>query len=153
MTRYFLALLAAILVMHTNTSLAVEFPTAPPNLKEMEAKGLPRLTAEELKAYFPGVIDSKGPKGRHIIISNPDGTCLRKPFKHGLKEDLGRWRIDEKNNTHCRSMPKQMRNVMGKGGYEENCFAVFRDPDGIHFFDYDVQDGFFAHVWRRSSDQ
>jgi hypothetical protein len=105
-----------------------------------------------LKAYFPGVVDSKGPKGRHIITHNPDGTCLRKAAKQGLKDASGTWRIDEKQNIYCRSMPKAGRNVMASGGLDENCFAVFRDPDGSHFFDYDIQDGFYAHTWRKAKE-
>ncbi|GEM_PF-1438683 len=145
--------LALVLACQCHSALAQEFPGAPPNLKEMEAKGLPRVSAEELKGFFPGVVDSKGTKGRHIITHNPDGSFLRKGFKHGLADVKGTWRIDEKNNTYCRGVPKQGRGLVAKGGYEENCFAVFRDPDGIHHFDYDVQDGFFAHVWRKATDQ
>ena len=146
-----LVMLAATLLMSFNAAgYAQEFPTAPPNLKEMEAKGLPRLSAEELKAFFPGVIDSKGTKGRHILTFNADGTLLRKPFKHGLSEDTGTWKIDEKNNTHCVSLPKGKGVV--KKGYDENCFATFRAPDGVHFFDYDVSDGFYAHVWRKAAE-
>lgn len=150
MRKLFVVLLGAILIAPLS-GLADEFPTAPPKLKEMEAKGLPRLTADELKAFFPGVVDSKGTKGRHIITHNPDGTCLRKAFKHGLSDDSGTWRIDDKDNTYCRAMPKGKGVV--KKGVEENCFAVFRAPDGIHFFDYDVQDGFYAHTWRKASEQ
>ena len=25
--------------------------------------------------------------------------------------------------------------------------------DGVHFFDYDVSDGFYAHVWRKAAEQ
>lgn len=153
MQRNHLAALALALLMPFGAaSFAQEFPTAPPKLKEMEDKGLPRLSAEELKTLFPGVIDSRGTKGRHIITFNPDGTVLRKPFKHGLSDDSGSWRIDEKNNTHCRSLQKG-RGVAKQGGLEEHCFAAFRAPDGVHFFDYDVADGFYAHTWRKAPGQ
>lgn len=154
MTRYIMAMLAAVLVMPVTASFAQEFPTAPPNLKEVEATGLPRLSVEDLKAMLPGVVDSKGPKGRHLITQNADGTCLRKAAKRGVGQDAsGTWRVDEKNDAYCRSLPKMGKGIMAKGGYEENCFAVFRAPDGIHYFDYDVQDGFYAHVWRKTSEQ
>ena len=154
MTRHFIAMLAVALVMPMSASFAQEFPSAPPNLKEVEAQGLPRLNAGELKAVLPGVVDAKGPKGRHLFIQNADGTCVRKAAKRGVGQDAsGTWRVDEKNNTYCRSLPKMGRGVMTKGGFEENCFAVFRAPDGVHYFDYDVQDGFSTHVWRKTSEQ
>lgn len=154
MMRYFIAMWITALVMPLTVSFAQEFPTAPPNIKEAESRGLPRLGVEDLKAVLPGVVDSKGVKGRHLITQNVDGTCLRKAAKHAVGQDAsGTWRIDEKNDTYCRSLPKMGRGVMAKGGYEEHCFAVFRAPDGIHYFDYDVQDGFYAHVWRKASEQ
>lgn len=36
----------------TSMVMAAEFPSAPPNLKEIEAQGLPRLSAQELKGLF-----------------------------------------------------------------------------------------------------
>lgn len=154
MRRLFIAMLAGALLMPVSTSFAQEFPTAPPNLKEMEAKGLPRLSAEELKGLFPSVIDLRGPTGRHIVIHNADGSCIRKAAKRAVGQDAtGTWRINEKNNSLCRNMPKMGKGVMAKGGSEENCFAVFRATDGIHFFDYDVQDGFYAHTWRKAPEQ
>ncbi len=147
-----LAMLAAMLV--STFALAAEFPSAPPNLKEVEAQGLPRLSAEELKALFPAVIDSKGPTGRHLITHNADGSCLRQAAKRAVGGDAsGTWRIVEKDNTYCRSLPRMGKGVMAKGGYQENCFAVFRAKDGVHYFDYDVDDGFFAHVWRKAEGQ
>lgn len=153
MTRRYLAFLAAALVMPFSAGLAADFPTAPPNLKEMEATGLPRASAEDLKAYFPGIVDWKGVKSRRIITHDPDGTLVSKGFKKGFADVSGKWRIDEKNNTYCKTLPQQRGGAMAKGGLEENCFAVFRASDGVHFFDYDVQDGFFVSVWRKSSDQ
>jgi len=150
MKRRYLAVLAAALVMPFSTSLAEEFPSAPPNLKEMEAKGMPRLSAEELKAFFPGVVVSRssvsGHIGTHVITHNSDGSYERKGLRKSAEVIHGKWRIDEKNNTYCRAFT-------GKKGYENNCFAVFKAPDGINYFDYDVQDGLNVHVWRKSSDQ
>ena len=150
MKRRYLAVLATALMMPFSASLAEEFPSAPPNLKEVESKGMPRLSAEELKAFFPGVIVSRssisGQIGTHVITHNSDGTYERKGLKKSVVVIRGKWRIDEKNNTYC-------RDFTGKKGYENNCFAVFKAPDGIHYFDYDVQDGLYAYVWRKSSDQ
>jgi hypothetical protein len=143
--------LAAALAMPWAVTCAQEFPAAPPNLKEVESMGLPRLSAEDLKASFPGAIDSKGPTGRHIFTHDADGTCVRKAAKNAVGSDAsGKWRIDEKSNAFCRAMPKMGRGVMAKGGTEEHCFAVFRAPDGTHFFSYDVKDGFYAHTWRKA---
>lgn len=154
MRRLFIVMLATALLMPISTGFAQEFPTAPPNLKEMETKGLPRVSTEELKELFPGVIDSRGPTGRHIVIHNADGTCIRKAAKHGVGQDAsGKWRINEKNNTLCRYMPRMGKGVMAKGGSEEHCFALFRAADGMHFFEYDVQDGFYAHTWRKAPEQ
>ena len=47
----------------------------------------------------------------------------------------GTWRIDEKSNAYCNTFT-------GKKGTEEGCFAVFRAPDGTHYFDYEVDTGF-----------
>jgi hypothetical protein len=148
MNRNHLVMLStAFLMSFGAASFAQQFPSAPPKLKEMEATGAQRMSAEELKTFFPGVIDSKGTKGRHIITFNADGTLLRK----GMKDDPGTWRIDERNNTHCRSLPKGRG--LSKKGYQENCFVTFRAPDGVHYFDYDVDDGFYAHVWRKAAEQ
>lgn len=141
MRKRYLLCLAGALILPLSVTFAAEFPSAPPNLKEMEAKGLSRLTTDELKALFPAEIVSKGTKGKQHQSLQPDGTFVRK----GFQEAVGKWRIDEKNNAYCKALQK-------KKGYEENCFAVFRDPDGIHFFDYDIQDGFYAHTWRKAKE-
>lgn len=133
-----LSCLALILAMPFNSAIAEAFPKAPATLKEMEVKGLPRLSSAEMKAFFPGVVISKGVKGKHIITHKPDGSMERK----GFKDKPGKWRIDDKNNTYCKGFQKRI-------GYDENCFAVFKSPDGIHYFDYDIDDGFYAHVWRK----
>jgi hypothetical protein len=108
---------------------------------------------EDLRTYFPGTIDARGPTGRHIYTHNPDGTCVRKAVKHAVSPDIsGTWLIKEKNNTYCRSFPNIGRGVVAVGGVEEHCFAVFRAPDGTHFFSYDVKDGFFANTWRKANE-
>ena len=136
---------AISMVLTTSFGVAGEFPEAPPNLKEMEATGLPRLSAAELKAFFPGAIESKGTKGKHLLILKPDGTAERKGGQ--AQRDLtGKWRIDEAKNAWCTEF-------WLRKGFENNCFAVFRAKDGMHYFDYDVDNGFYAHVWRRAEGQ
>lgn len=154
MRRLFIVMLTGILLVSVGASFAQEFPTAPPNIKEVEAKGLPRASTEELKAYFPGVVDWKGTRARRIITHNADGTLVSKGFKAGL-DVPGKWRIDEKNNTYCKEVPQpqQGTGVMTKGMYKEYCFAVFRAPDGTSFFDYDVQDGYYVATWRKAAEQ
>jgi len=133
--------LAVALAVPFSSALAQGFPTAPPNIKEAQALGLQRLTAEELKAFFPGVIKSKGPTGQHIWIYGADGSIDRKGFKG---DKPGTWRIDESKGALCNSFSR-------KQGPVEACLAVFRAPDGMHHFDYDLRDGFYAHTWRRDS--
>ncbi len=124
-----------------NPASAQDFPTAPVNLKEAQIQGLVRVTAEELKAFFPGVIDLRGPTGEHTMIYKADGSLERK----GFRDKPGSWRIDEGRNAYCNLFPRRM------GAPTEACFAVFRAADGRHYFDYDLRDGFYAHVWRRAA--
>jgi hypothetical protein len=153
MKRLLRLVLAAVFATQCIVTWAQEFPTAPPNLKEVEATGLQRLSSEDLKAHFPGAIDSKGPMGRHIFTHAADGTCVRKAAKKAVGADAsGTWYINEKNNTFCRALPRMGRGVMARGGVEEHCFAVFRASDGTHFFSYDVQDGFYASTWRKANE-
>lgn len=116
------------------------FPRAHPrNLHEAQAQGLHRLSADELKAFIPGTMEAVGirhGKGK-IRIYHPDGSFEAQ----GFQMRKGTWRIDSKDSTWCRTVEKKMRD-------QENCFAVFRAPDGIHFFDYDVADSFYAGTWR-----
>lgn len=72
--------------------------------------------------------------GRHISIFSADGTLPRRGSKRGVADAAWKWRIDEKNNAYCRYLPKG-RGAVTTGGYEENCDAAFRAPDGVHFFD------------------
>ncbi len=138
--------MAIALVLLTSPAFAQDFPTVPPNMKEAEAKGLPRVGAEELKAFFPGVAKFKGTTGKHLMTFKPDGSVDRK----GFRDTAGKWRIDEQNNAYCLAFTEAPHGFGKMHASKENCFAVFRAPDGTHFFDYDVANGFYAHVWRRA---
>ena len=136
------ALLAMFLALTTITH-AAEFPDAPPRQQDAEAQGLHRMSTAELKEFLPGKLVSRGVKGKHKKTFNPDGSAYRTGF--GQQEGGGTWRFDEKNNAYCNTFT-------GKKGIEESCFAVFRAPDGTHYFDYEVDTGFFAHTWRRATE-
>lgn len=132
----------SMLAASTAQTFGAEFPTAPPKLKDAEAQGLVRMSTEELKEFLPGKMVSVGVTGKHKRIFNPDGTADRTGF--GEKESTGTWRFDEKNNAYCNAFKE-------KKGIHETCFAVFRAPDGTHYFDYEVDTGFYSHVWRRAT--
>jgi hypothetical protein len=128
----------------TSLGHAAEFPTAPPKLKDAEAQGLYRMSTAELKEFLPGITESRGVKGKHKKTFKPDGSVDRTGF--GSKEATGTWRFDEKNNAYCNAFTE-------KKGYQENCFAVFRAPDGTHYFDYEIDTGSYSHVWRRATEE
>ena len=116
-----------------------DFPAAPPNLKEAEAKGLQRLTAEELKTLFPGAMKIK--RHRCSVATKtfkPDGSVE----VEGFKDLSGTWRLDEKRGVYCDRIHMKLK----RG---ERCYAVFRAGDGIHYFDYDIDDKLQTLVWRR----
>lgn len=132
-------ILFSLLMAVTTNTFATDFPKAPPNLKEAEAQGLQRINIEELKKFIPGIINNQGVKGvEHTLTFKPDGSYVRT----GFKDQTGEWHFDVKNNTYCVGFFK-------KGSYRENCFAVFRATDGTNFFDYDIDSGFYSHVWHR----
>ena len=135
-------LAVALLVSIPAIGLAQEFPQAPPKLKEAETQGLPRVSTEELKEFLPGKLDGLGPLGHRIKTFKSDGSVDRTSYSGKKAPDSGTWRFDEANNTYCQTF-------RGKMGSQEDCFAVFRAPDGTHFFDYDVKTGFFERTWRR----
>ena len=121
------------------------FPAGPPNLKEAEKKGLHRLSVDELKPFLPGVIELK----RHR------GGLATKTFKPNGKVDVvgpgtnrssGTWRFDEKRGVYC-------DNIFRKKDPGERCSATFSAGDGIHYFDYDIDDGLQTIVWRRAADK
>jgi hypothetical protein len=145
MKRLNLLITAFAIALAPHFSTAVEFPGAPPNLKEAEALGLPRLSATELKTFFPGVIECQGTVGRLTLILNPDGTAQRR-LPQEQKDSSGKWRFDEAKNAYCTSF-------WLRRGHVDNCFAVFRAKDGVHYFDYDVDNGFYTKVWRRAEGQ
>jgi len=138
------AVLLSMFVAATAIAYAEEFPTAPPRLKDAEAQGLVRMSTAELKESLPGKWEERGTRGKRLKTLNPDGTAHRTGFSQ--KEGDGKWRIDEKNNAFCNAFYE-------KKGYTENCFAVFRAPDGIHFFDYEIDTGFYQRVRRRATDE
>ena len=116
------------------------FPTEhPKNLKAAQAQGLHRLTAEELKAFIPGTMEAlRSNDGKtKLKMFKPDGVFEVRSFKN----KKGTWRIDTNANTWCRTIEKKRVDV-------EQCYATFRAPDGVHYFDIDVGDGFYASVWR-----
>lgn len=134
------ALLLSVFLASTAISHAAEFPTAPPRLKDAEAIGLHRMNATELKAFMPGKLESKGVRGGYVKTFKADGSVDRTDL--ALGEGTGTWRFDEKNNAFCNAFKE-------KKGYQENCFAVFRAPDEVHYFSYEIDTGFYAHTWRR----
>ena len=142
MKRLYLLCLAGALAVPFASVYAQEFPAAPPNLKEIKAKGLPRLSTEELKALFPDVVNFKGSTGQHKMTFKSDGLVVMTTDKQDM---TGKWRIDEKNNAYCMAFNF-------KKGYAEYCFAVFRASDGTHYFDYDIKNGFYARTWRQSTE-
>jgi hypothetical protein len=147
MNRLCVLCLSVVLFVPFSSAFAKEFPEAPANIKEAEALGLQRLSTEELKAFFPGVVKSKGTKGKHVLTYKPDGSVDRR----GFHDTTGKWRIDEKNNAYCLAFTESPHKLGRTHASKENCFAVFRASDGTHFFDYDIENGTYSHVWRRAS--
>jgi len=138
------AVLFSMLVASTAITHAADFPTAPPRLQDAEAQGLVRMSTAELKEFLPGKMEAKGVKGKHKRVFKPDGSAYRTGI--GEKESTGTWRFDEKNNAYCNAFKE-------KKGVQENCFAVFRAPDGSSYFDYEIDTGFYAHAWRRATQE
>lgn len=135
--------LSAALMMSASVVYALDFPQAPPNQKVAESQGLVRLDVSELTTLFQSaVIADQAQGGRCKFIYHTDGSVER---MGGLNKP-GQWRIDESKNVYCKSFHR-------KKGYSENCFAVYRAPDNIHYFDYDSKDGLFAQVWRCSKEK
>lgn len=138
------AVLVCMFMCSTAMADAAEFPTAPPRLKDAEAQGLVRMSAAELKESLPGTWVQMGTKGKRKKTFNPDGTAYRTGFVE--MEGSGTWRIDEKNGGYCNTF-------RGKKLHDEACFAVFRAPDGAHYFDYELDTGFYNAVRRRATDE
>ncbi|MBI1285254.1 MAG: hypothetical protein GC183_13115 [Thiobacillus sp.] len=129
---------ALILSLFAATSVLAQggFPEPPVNLKEAEGQGLQRLSVEDLKAFIPGTHDTKGTKGKSTRTFKPDGSYERKAFQ----DFSGSWRFDEGKNAYCLDVRK-------KKGTDMTCFAVFRAKEGNYYFDYDLENGFYAHSW------
>ncbi len=133
------AVLASLLMAVVPYAIAADFPKGPPNQKEAEAQGLKRVSVDELKQFIPGVLIAMSFKGKkHRLTFNPDGSVHRTGI--GDMELTGKWNFDEPKNAYCLSF-------QSKHGFEHNCLAVFRATDGTNFFDYDVDNGFYAHAW------
>jgi hypothetical protein len=116
---------------------AAEFGKELVNQKEAEAQGLQRVNLEELKKLIPGILKVKDFKGKKRILTfNPDGSVDR-------KDQTGKWNFDEGKNAYCVAFEDKKF----QKGNEKHCFAVFRAKDGSNFFDFDVENGFFAHQW------
>jgi hypothetical protein len=111
-------------------------PKAPVSLKQAEAQGLQRLSVEDLKAFIPGSLTTRSPTGKSTRIFKQDGSFERKSFK----DFSGTWRFDEGKNAYCLEVRK-------KKGTEKACFAVFRAPKENSYFDYDIENGFYAHTF------
>lgn len=139
-----IALLVSMFVSAAAPTYAAEFPSAPPRLKDAEAQGLQRVSAEELKSIVQGKMETKGNTGDGARTFNADGSVLRSGF--GDSDITGTWRIDQANNAYCNAFT-----FPGRRGYRDICFAVFRAPDGTHYFGYDIRDGYLAHVMRRAN--
>lgn len=133
--RFAHALFAALFAA---TSVLAEggFPQAPVNLKEAESQGLQRLSVEDLKAFIPGTLDTRGTKGESTRIFKPDGSYERKAFQ----DFSGSWRFDESKSAYCLEVRKKKET-------DRDCFVVFRAKEGNYYFDYDLENGFYAHSW------
>jgi hypothetical protein len=134
------------LALSMGGAFASDYPQAPHTLKDAESQGLVRVNANELKEILvKGTLDVKGEEGKRFITFSPDGTFERKGQKSG-EVVTGKWNIDEGKNAYCMKYTY-------KGKYKQPCFAVFRAPDGVNFFDYDADAKFDAHVWRPATAQ
>ena len=119
------------------------FPEAPPKLNEAEAKGLHRLSMDELKTFFPGTIEIQRHRGGLATKTfKPDGSLE----VSGDENFSGTWRFDEKNNAYC-------DRIMRKKGQDERCYAAYAAGDGVHHFEYDISDNLHTVTWRRTANK
>ena len=134
-----LLLLASAMVQAAD----INYPEAPPKLKDAEAKGLHRLSMDELKTFFPGVIELKRHRGSLATKTfKPDGSLE----VSGDENFSGTWRFDEKNNAYC-------DRIMRKKGQDERCYAAYAAGDGVHHFEYDISDNLHTVTWRRTANK
>jgi hypothetical protein len=149
MKNIFVVSLAAVLSMGASLAHSQDVPQAPHRIQEAETLGLSRVSADELRNLLQGSLQYfgetySGQPARSVMVFSPDGTVEKTA---GDKSLQGTWNIDESKNAYCTAF------TFKKKGFEKNCFAVFRAADGIHYFDYDVNRGFDAHVWRRATEK
>lgn len=138
-TLLLLSLLASAMVYAADK----DFPEAPPKLQDAEAKGLHRLSMDELKAFFPGTIDVQRQRSsdRYTKTYKPDGSL----DVVGLVDRFsGTWQFDEKRGVYC-------DRIYRKKTQDEHCYAVYGAGDGIHHFDYDIKDNLHTVTWRRAA--
>jgi hypothetical protein len=141
--RRVIPILFSLLVSALVHAAAQDFPQGPATLKEAEAKGLQRLSMDQLKALFPVTIRYKRHRGGIATKTfKPDGSVE----VAGAEKLSGTWRFDEKRGGYC-------DHVYKKKDPGERCYAVYRAGDGTHYFDYDIADGLQTVVWRRTAGQ
>jgi hypothetical protein len=134
------AVLVSLLMFAASSTYATEFAKELANQKEAEAQGLQRVNLEELKKFIPGEVRVRDFKGKKRILTyNSDGSVDR-------KDQTGKWNFDEGKNAYC-VLFEDKKFQKGNVRSEKHCFAVFRAKDGINFYDFDVENGFFSHVW------
>jgi hypothetical protein len=138
-------LLILILVCAPALAEDTPFPSAPPNFKEAETSKLERVTLDELKQLLPATMEMKKSQGGRVIRElKPDGTAtanvMETARKGGATVQSGTWRIEEKKGggVYCVDFGTKAR----------ACYTVFKAGDGVHYFDYIVNNGFFDGVWR-----
>jgi hypothetical protein len=138
-----LAMMLACTLAHAEHA---PFPSAPPTLAEAEAAKLERVTGKELKALFPAAIEQERARGGRVVKEfKADGTIHANVQETARKGGTGNWsstwRLDKKKGgpVYC---------IAPGAGNKGGCFAVFKAGDGVHYFDYSIQDGFYDGAWR-----
>jgi hypothetical protein len=134
-------LLLVGLVFSTSAALALEFPTAPPDIPAAEAAGLRRVEAAELKRDYPAKRIARNVRGQTVHTElKADGT-LQYADDAGLS-DTGSWSVSERNGGMiCRAYSKQMGRRF--------CSIYYAAPDGIHYFGYNPEDKAWRATTRR----
>lgn len=140
----YLTACAILIAFGPAQALAQDFPEHPGNMKDAEAQKLARVGIAELKVFIPGSILVQGKKG---------GTSKTKIFKSDnsleIPENMnvsGTWKFNEKHDGYCNT-------IVGRNRTTENCFFVFKAADGVHYFDYDAENGFYSAVWRPAANK